>query len=166
MMDGQKAREVAVWAVPMFLALAGLGLWVTVGDVVPTLRDLARQAPSLRLRSLSLLMPLFTLFCLLTAALFPLRILRMDRAAGRAQAAWLVLTAVLLALAPVVSLGSSWLQRHYLPPLGYHYCDKLDGNPTVWFNDWVKDPAWCVYGKDHAWVRAQAQVAAPEARLP
>jgi hypothetical protein len=156
MMDVQKAREVAVWAVPMFLALAGLGIWVSVDDVVPTLHDLARQAPSLRLRSLSLLMPLFALFCLLTGGLFPLRILRMDRAAGRVQKIWLVLTATLLALVPVVSLGSSWLQRHYLPQMGYHYCDKLSGNPTVWFSDWVKDPAWCVHGKDHTWVRAQA----------
>lgn len=156
MMDGQKAKEVAVWAVPMFLALAGLGVWVSIGDVIPTLRDIATQTPSLRIRSLSLLMPLFALFCLLTAGLFPLRIMQLDQAADIVQKIWLVLTATILLLVPVVSLGSSWLQRHYLPQLGYHYCDKLSGNPTVWFNDWVKNPDWCVYQKDHAWVRAQA----------
>lgn len=157
MTNRQRAKQTAPWAVPMFAALAGLGAWVSIGDVIPTLRGLADQDPSLRIRSLSLLMPLFALFCLLTASLFPLRILQLDRAANVIEKIWLALTATILLSIPVVSLGSSWLQRHYLPPLGYYYCDKLDGNPTVWFNDWVKNPAWCVYGKNHAWVRAQAK---------
>ncbi len=67
---------------------------------------------------------------------------------------WIMLPAI--ALIPVFTLGGSFLQHRYLPKMGYYYCDQLSGNPTLWFNDWVRDPAWCVYKKDHAWVREQA----------
>ncbi|WP_139225636.1 hypothetical protein [Paracidovorax konjaci] len=54
---------------------------------------------------------------------------------------------------PILTLA----QYHYMPKLGYSKCNELQGHPTMWFNDWVKNPEWCVRGKDRAWVLQQAQ---------
>ena len=50
-------------------------------------------------------------------------------------------------------------QQFYFPKHGYTQCDLLHGNPTIWFTDWVKNPAWCVRGKDRSWVFEQARLA-------
>lgn len=48
-------------------------------------------------------------------------------------------------------------QYYYMPKLGYSKCNELQGHPTMWLNDWVRNPEWCVRGKDRAWVLEQAQ---------
>ena len=50
-------------------------------------------------------------------------------------------------------------QRYHLPEHGYTKCNLLQGNPAYHFSDWVKNPAWCVRGKDREWVFEQARLA-------
>jgi nitric oxide reductase large subunit len=58
------------------------------------------------------------------------------------------------------------LQEHYMPKLGYFECGLLHGNPTLWFTDWIKNPAWCVKGKDRDWVFEQAKLAEEKSANP
>jgi hypothetical protein len=51
------------------------------------------------------------------------------------------------------------LQQHYMPKMGYFECGLLRGNPTLYSTDWIKNPAWCVKGKDRDWVFEQAKLA-------
>jgi hypothetical protein len=60
-------------------------------------------------------------------------------------------------LLALVLTTSTFLQNHFMPRLGYSQCTELQGNPTLWFTDWVKHPAWCVSGKTLEWVTEQAQ---------
>lgn len=60
---------------------------------------------------------------------------------------------VALLLIPVTSL----IVRFYMPSLGYSLCSDLKDNPTMWFTDWVRDPAWCVRGKSLDWVNQQGR---------
>jgi hypothetical protein len=58
------------------------------------------------------------------------------------------------------------LQQHYMPKLGYLECGLLHGNPTLYFTDWIKNPEWCVKGKDREWVFEQARLAEEKAVKP
>lgn len=157
MIDIEKAKKTAVWAIPFFVLLTGGAVWGTYYLLVPMIRDLAEQPASLNIGPLGFLQPVFAAMCLSILALFFLRIYRFEKAANWVEKRILVPVVVLgLILIPVLILGGSLLQRYYLPRMGYHYCDKLSGNPTVWSNDWVKDPELCVYKKTHEWVREQA----------
>ncbi|SDC78375.1 hypothetical protein SAMN05192589_103216 [Paracidovorax valerianellae] len=62
-----------------------------------------------------------------------------------------LLNTLVLVLIPVTSVA----QRFYMPSVGYSMCSELQGNPTMWFTDWVRDPAWCVKGKSLEWVNEQ-----------
>ncbi|WCM93859.1 hypothetical protein M5C99_03780 [Acidovorax sp. NCPPB 2350] len=70
---------------------------------------------------------------------------------------WTTVAAV--AVTVPVLVVSRPLQNHFLPQWGYSRCDALKGQPTPWFSDWVRDPAWCVRGKSPEWVDAQARAA-------
>jgi len=49
-------------------------------------------------------------------------------------------------------------QYYAMPKLGYTRC-ILEDHPTIYFTDWVKNPAWCVRGKRREWVKEQASLA-------
>lgn len=53
---------------------------------------------------------------------------------------------------------ATFLQYRYMPLLGYSPCNILQGNPNKWSNDWVRNPQWCVRGKDRAWVKEQSEM--------
>jgi hypothetical protein len=48
------------------------------------------------------------------------------------------------------------LQYYAMPKLGYTRCNILEDNPTIYFTDWVKNPAWCERGKSPEWLKEQA----------
>jgi hypothetical protein len=43
--------------------------------------------------------------------------------------------------------------------MGYERCNILQGHPSMYFTDWVSNPAWCVRGKSREWVNEQALLA-------
>ncbi|PPD30939.1 MAG: hypothetical protein CTY21_12255 [Methylomonas sp.] len=53
-------------------------------------------------------------------------------------------------------IAQPFATRLYMMHHGYHICQKLDGGLSIWHNDWVQNPEWCVRGKTHDWVRAMA----------
>ncbi|GKT25537.1 hypothetical protein [Acidovorax sp. SUPP3334] len=63
-----------------------------------------------------------------------------------------LLGGIAMVLIPVTSVA----QRFYMPSVGYTVCSELQGHPTMWFTDWVRDPALCVKGKSLEWVTEQA----------
>ncbi|WP_237736879.1 hypothetical protein [Delftia acidovorans] len=50
------------------------------------------------------------------------------------------------------------LQYYAMPKLGYTRCNILEDHPTIYFTDWVKNPAWCVRGKRREWVNEQSRL--------
>jgi hypothetical protein len=157
MIDVAKARKTAIWFVPLLLLLIWGGATGTIDGLVPMIRDLADQPASLRIGPLSFLQPVGTVMCLSILVLLLLRIWRFEKAGTWVERRVLIpVVVVMLILIPVLIIGGSLLQRYYLPQMGYHYCDKLSGNPSTWFNDWVKDPELCVHKQTHEWVREQA----------
>lgn len=157
MIDIPNLKKTAVWSVPLQLFGIWLGAWVTIDGLVPMIRDIAEQPASLRIGPLLFLLPVFAILCLSILFLFVFRIRLYEKAAIWVERRILIpVVVVMLILIPVLIVGGSLLQRHYLPKMGYHYCNKLNDNPSVWFNDWVKDPELCVYKKTHEWVREQA----------
>lgn len=153
----KQARKALVLFVPVaVLLLAGLGL-----EFIPqwfaTLDDLVARAPVIRIGWVDPLA--LVVFPLLLAILVAVTL----KAVPTGQK-WAPVLArcihVLLAIGTLVFLlvlpAIRFLQDDYMSSIGYAECGALKGNPTIWFNDWVKNPAWCVQGKDLEWVRQQA----------
>lgn len=58
----------------------------------------------------------------------------------------------------IIGMPLAWFaQNQLMPKIGYTKCNILQDHPTIWFNDWVRNPAWCVAGKSREWIREQAQ---------
>jgi hypothetical protein len=155
-LDLQRAKKFAPLGLVTSSLMVALGIWMFAGDALPSLADIRNRAPSVRVSSATFLGPMFALMFSALALLSIARFFYANRLARFAELAFVWIGLVCIALIPVITISGGFLQRHYMPQLGYHYCDQLSGNPTLWFNDWVRDPAWCVYKKNHAWVREQA----------
>jgi hypothetical protein len=154
--DIAKAKKMAPFVLVVSIAMTALGVWMFVGDALPSIGDIHARAPSVRITSVAFLGPAIALIFAAGILLAIARFFYAHRLASFAELFMLWTMLPTMFLIPVFFIGGSFLQRHYLPQMGYHYCDKLTGNPTLWFNDWVRDPAWCVYKKDRTWVREQA----------
>ncbi len=154
--DLQRAKKMAPLALLVSGLMVALTVWTFVGVALPSIADIRAHAPSLRITSVAFLGPLGALLFLMLALTAIARAFYANRFALFAEKSFVWIGLVFIVLIPVFSVGGSFLQHHYLPKLGYHYCNKLSGNPALRFNDWVRDPAWCVYQKDHDWVREQA----------
>ncbi len=122
-----------------------------------TLNDLIAGAPVVRIGWADpLALVVFPLLLILLVSL----VLKAIPLGHRFQPA-LVRSLLGLLIAGVVLLvavlpAARFAQSGYMTGLGYSACNALQGNPSLWFQDWVKDPAWCVSGKTPAWVREQA----------
>lgn len=153
----KRARQAWFLFVPVCgLMLAPLGL-----DFIPqwfaTMDDLIARAPVIRIGWAD---PL-------ALVVFPLLLVILVAVALKAIPAGQTWTPVLARCIHVLLIIGSltlflvlpalrFLQDDYMSSIGYSHCDALKGNPTIWFKDWVKDPAWCMPGKDLEWVRQQA----------
>jgi hypothetical protein len=157
MIDVERLKGMLWWGLPLMVGSIALCVWGFALDVPRMYTELRQQAPSLRIRSGSLLMPFGALMFFSMLVLTPLRIWKFQTLGAWVERYLLIgsLIACVVA-APIILIGGHFLQQAYLPDRGYTECNKLSGAPSVYFTDWVKNPAWCVYKKDHAWVREQA----------
>lgn len=152
-----QARKVLIFFAPMALLMMAGTWYAVVPEFLGTLNDLAARAPSVRIGAADpVALAVFPFLAGLLVALV-LKALPAAQATVDRVVRWvhvlLILAAVLLVLGvPAIKL----LQSVAMPRLGYASCNQLDGQPTFWFNDWVRDPAWCVSGKSRAWVNEQA----------
>ncbi len=161
--DVQHLRKNLWWILLLFMGMAVFSGWMTVDFFVPLFADLLREAPSVRLAPMGFLGPFVGGFCVTAIILAILRAIPYEaRVTKWVESVFFILVAMACIFAMLVALLSAPLQNNYLPKLGYTKCALLDGNPAMWFTDWVKNPDWCVRGKDRAWVHEQAGAAPPK----
>ncbi|WP_092951460.1 hypothetical protein [Paracidovorax konjaci] len=156
MHDIPALRKTMLWSTPLFLGIAASCVVVTLHGVVPVLQAIAALAPVVRIAPAAQLAPFVAVVCIMAIMLGALRIARRSEVAirkfERAFTIAVRASGLVMLLIPVTSL----LQRLYMPSIGYTVCPVLQGSPTLWFTDWVRDPAWCVPGKSLDWVIEQA----------
>jgi hypothetical protein len=156
-LDVEKMKSVLWWGVPLVLASTVGFMWTFFDDVPRMYAELHKQSPSLRIRTGSLVMPIGAIMFFSILLLMPFRIFKIEKWAARIEKYLLIGSLIVFVVSlPIVLIGGHILQQTYLPGMGYTECNKLNGAPSVYFTDWVKNPAWCVYKKDHKWVREQA----------
>ncbi|NOJ99510.1 hypothetical protein HMI51_42370, partial [Corallococcus coralloides] len=101
--------------------------------------------------------PFIAAFCLLGIVVASMRAIpcsdRIIKPFERAFIAAVLAGVVAMLLIPVTAA----LARSRMPSIGYTQCHALQGQPTLWFTDWVRDPAWCVKDKTPEWINQQAR---------
>lgn len=165
MHDIPALRKIMLWSTPLFLGIAASCVWVTLHGIVPVFQGIAARAPAVRVAPAAQLAPFVAVVCLMAIVLGAMRVAKCRAAAiakfERAFTIAVLASGLVMLLIPV----TSFIQRVYMPSLGYTACYELQGNPTLWFTDWVKDPALCVKGKSLDWVNEQARLSTPRATL-
>ena len=153
----RQARKTLILFVPLAgLLLAGLGL-----EFIPqwfaTINDVIARAPVVRIGWADpLALVVFPLLLVILLAVV-LKAIPTGQTLAPLLARCIHLLLIVGTLVLVVVLPAlRFLQDDYMSSIGYSECGTLRGNPTIWFKDWVKDPVWCVPGKDLEWVRKQA----------
>lgn len=157
MHDIHHIRKLVQWGIPLYLGLVAGALLMTRHALVPMVQDIVLKAPVVRITPGMHLMPCVVAFGSLAIVVMVMRaipcraslIKPFELAANLAVAA----SAIALLLIPVVAIA----QRYYMPSIGYTPCHTLQGQPTRWFTDWVRDPALCVKGKSPDWVNEQVR---------
>lgn len=160
MHDLNQVRKALIWGLPFLVGMMAACSWMFVFSVIPATRELLNLAPAVRVGALGYLTPLVGLTSVITAVLLILRAIPYQ---GRAYQVLEYINVGTIfggfAALLLILTTSTLLQSHYMPKLGYSKCNELQGNPTLWFTDWVKNPDWCVRGKTREWVNEQAKLA-------
>ncbi|MDA8447841.1 hypothetical protein [Paracidovorax valerianellae] len=158
MFVASQVRKALVWTIPLFLGITAVSFFVVLYGLVPPINAIASNAPVVRIAPASQVAPFVAAFCLIGIVVGIMRAVPCsDRRIKPYEFAFkiaVVAALVAMVLIPVTSIG----QRFYMPRLGYSLCSELEGNPTMWFTDWVRNPAWCVGGKSLEWVSEQAAI--------
>ncbi|MDA8522858.1 hypothetical protein [Acidovorax sp. NCPPB 4044] len=156
--DVRNVRKTIWFGLPVSLVFLLACYFVGMPEIFGTIDDLVGDSPVVRISVAA-----FSLFIIIPLILImiPLSVLKAIpvRWSGVGMLVRLLNINIFIAAAFLI-LGVPLLtfaQYQYMPRLGYSKCNELRGHPTLWFNDWVKNPEWCVRGKDRAWVLEQAQ---------
>lgn len=157
MHDIHQIRKLIRWGIPLYLGLVAGASLMTRHALVPMVQDVVSRAPVVRITPGMHLMPFIVVFGSLAIVVMVMRaipcrdslIKKFELAANLSVAA----STIALLLVPVVSFA----QHYYMPSIGYIPCNALQGQPTRWFTDWVRDPAWCMKGKTPEWINQQAR---------
>ncbi|AVS87887.1 hypothetical protein C8238_06170 [Paracidovorax avenae] len=158
MRDVAGIRKTLIWGIPLYLALATGSILMVAYIMVPTIEGVAERAPVVRIGPAVLVAPFVAAFCLLGVVVASMRAIpcsdRIIKPFERAFIATVLAGVVAMLLIPVTAA----LARSRMPSIGYTQCHVLQGQPTLWFTDWVREPAWCVRGKSVDWVNEQARL--------
>ncbi|ABM33826.1 hypothetical protein QRO11_13860 [Paracidovorax citrulli] len=153
-----KIRKAMVIGLPSIVFVIFLCCFFVLPEVFRSINDLLNDSPVVRISvagsSVFFALPLALIMLVLAASkAIPIKWNGADFFVRLLNINIFVAGAFMVIGMPALTLA----QYHYLPTLGYSKCNELRGHPTMWFNDWVKNPEWCVHGKDRAWVMEQAQ---------
>lgn len=158
MFDVARIRKTLIWGIPLYLGVATGSILMVAYIMVPTIEGVAERAPVVRVGPAVLAAPFVAAFCLLGVVVASMRAMpcsdRVIKPFERAFIATVLAGVVVMLLIPVTAA----LARSQMPSIGYTQCHVLQGQPTLWFTDWVRDPAWCVRGKSLDWVNEQAKL--------
>ncbi|MDA8444856.1 hypothetical protein [Paracidovorax valerianellae] len=155
MFDVKKVRRTLIWSTPLFLGIAASCVLVTWYALIPAVQGVASLAPAVRIAPAAQLTPFTAFTCLMVIAMGAMRAIPTSDSGIKKFERFLTYTVLLNTLVLVLIPVTSVAQRFYMPSVGYSMCSELQGNPTMWFTDWVRDPAWCVKGKSLEWVNEQ-----------
>ena len=144
--------------VPSIFAMLALSYFIGVPEFVQTIKGIMEPSPIIRI-SVGLPIIIFIIpLCIFALILLILKGIPIEWGGVRLLVRLLNISIFAAAAFVVIGVPTlKFLQFHYMPQFGYSKCYDLSGRPTMWFNDWVKNPEWCVRGKDRAWVLEQAQ---------
>jgi hypothetical protein len=132
--------------------------WFIYAEFFPTLYDVVVSAPVLRIYPGSIGIPAIVIFLLMVYLGIILRAIPARESTLKLGRPLFIGSFFLMLFSFIPgALVVGWAQHFYFPKYSYTECDQLQGAPSVWFTDWVKNPAWCVKGKDRAWVFERAQ---------
>lgn len=158
MFDVARIRKTLIWGIPLYLGLAVGSILMVAYIMVPTIEGIAQRAPVVRIGPAVQVAPFIAAFCLLGIAVASMRAIpcsdRIIKPFERAFIATVLAGVAAMLLIPVTAA----LARSQMPSIGYTQCHVLQGQPTLWFTDWIRDPAWCVRGKNLDWVNEQARL--------
>ena len=155
------------WGIPLYLGVAFGSYWLIAHEIVPAIERLVALAPVIRIGSAALLAPFLMAICPVVIALVILKAIPYEGAVVKKLE--YALNALVFAAGGALLLilvASTLVQSHYMAKLGYTRCGLLQGNPTMWFTDWVRNPDWCVRGKTREWVAEQARLAESTGKQP
>lgn len=120
-------------------------------------QGIRESAPFVRIGVATLLTPIIILLSLTTMAGLIAKALPANdhviRVTVRLLEIIIFFGAVVLMSLPAVS----YLQHRLMPRWGYFECHELEGQPSLWFTDWVRNKDWCAKGKDRNWILEQAK---------
>jgi hypothetical protein len=136
-----------------------VGGYVVGGVLIDSVTGLIEDAPVIRIYAGSILTPFFVAMAFTIVLIAVLKAMPARPAVVKSAQRWgerLVLLCFAMLFLVVLARPA---QQYYMPKRGYTECNALQGNPTIWFTDWIKNPEWCVRGKDRAWVFEQARAA-------
>jgi len=158
MNNTRQIRKALVWGLPLCLSMAFLFGWLILDSVIPPIKQMIFSMPVIRIRPTALLAP----FALLISLVLPLGlVLKAIPYEGvwvkRLEALFNFLVFLSVGVLCLIISTSALAQSRWMPRLGYVQCDQLQDQPSVWFTDWVRNPAWCVKGKSLEWVNEQAR---------
>lgn len=157
--EPQSRQTMALMVLSGLLLIPG-GVWGAM-SALDDYSKIAEHVPVIRLTGglftpfLVLLLTPFGVFMVLVGALSLMKrddLIQRLRDTGILKKLVYPITAVMLLgifTQPIVT-------RLVMPLYGYHICQKLEGGLSMWHNDWVQNPDWCVRSKTHDWVRAMA----------
>jgi hypothetical protein len=135
--------------------------WYMITLEIPEVRRLLSLAPMVRIGGAVVLVPPILLLFVILSIMLVLRAVPAYEgvSAFLGRVVNIMVLWIMIPLFFFVLLIARPLQQHYMPKLGYSQCSLLSGNRALYFTDWVKNPAWCVKGKDREWVFEQAKLA-------
>ncbi|WP_284415275.1 hypothetical protein [Acidovorax sp. SUPP3334] len=155
-------RKTLLFAIPATVLMLGLCCYFTFWAIPDLVNALRESAPVVRIWPVLMLAPAMLPLAFLTLILLPMKGMQVGERIVARSTRWINVLVVLNGISLLLMASTSTLlQSHFLPPMGYEKCADLKGQPSLWFTDWVRDPAWCVKGKSLEWVNEQANSAVP-----
>ena len=146
------------WAWPITVASLVL-IWIAMHEVLfKTLQDFRALAPAIRIYPGAVLGPFTIAVAVILIVAVPMKAIPVWKSFTDRMGSVLNVIALLGGIALIVVMPAISVSQHYFTPhFGYSQCTELQGNPTMWFTDWVRNPAWCVSGKTREWVAEQGR---------
>ena|SRR2546427_609551 len=152
-------RRSLIHGIPSLLLVSALSIWSIKYSFLNTIIDLKNSAPSVRITPSSLLVAYFPIMSI-TGIIFLVQksipckssILKIS------ERIFTITTITGVVIMITCLLVITPLQYYAMPKLGYTRCNILEDHPTIYFTDWVKNPAWCVRGKSREWVNEQSRL--------
>lgn len=160
MRDIKNIRRSAIFGIPIIILLSIGCFWFSFVEIFPMLKDINALAPIIRIMPgtpIIFITPFvfITLAIVLSLKSIPCN----DSILQKSDQALSIIFTLGISTALISLIFITPLQYYAMPKLGYTRCNILEGHPTIYFTDWVKNPEWCVRGKSREWVKDQALLA-------